>query len=713
MSDASSHPALVSIPEIADIAGVGRSAVGNWRKRHPDFPGAAVTTPSGAMFDLREVEAWLVEKGKITGRISPSRRFWALADAARGQWRPDQTFSFLISALVYLEACDRPGTRPLLAPGTTWVDLRDSSEKDFLSALENAWATTERAVPELEGILTPGLERLATADDADLARRLLEAMAAWDPQDGGRSELYEEAVTRLVSADRFSAKRTTPDDVSLLIAQMADVRHGTVVDPAVGEAGLLLMTALVCDLDGPLTLLGLDRNPEASRLARARVFLYDLSGVAAEIRTENALSSLPGELPTADVVVLDPPYGARDWATADVYLDDRWRFGSPSPRSADLAWIQLATLTLKPTGHAFVLSPATAISRSGTDARVRQALIDAGAVEAVFLLPPRLRTDTSIQLALWVLRSPDAVDAPDEVLLVDASHLGVPGRERYSLDEKAVDELSALLRAWRADRSVPRSSSDFAVGVPTEELLDGGLDPRPHRPRQPIDIEELLGEMARLRATLGRPKPTIGPVLGRDSDPASVPLVPLGELVNIRRGALPGKPSADTTGSPVIGATEISRRAQRFVDVDPDDRKASSRVVQVEVDDLVLVMDSRTGSRLITDAERGWLVAPECAALRVTATERLDPRWLHLWTTSTDFRNQLERHLTGGAMPRLHAGALRGFLVPLPPLDTQVAAVRQLVELEDEIMTTAERLQLLEELRRVETDLLIATAEND
>jgi len=58
----------VTAADIARIAGVGRAAVSNWRRRHPDFPapiGGPVTSPT---FAWPEVKAWL----KANGRLDPA-----------------------------------------------------------------------------------------------------------------------------------------------------------------------------------------------------------------------------------------------------------------------------------------------------------------------------------------------------------------------------------------------------------------------------------------------------------------------------------------------------------------------------------------------------------------------------------------------------------------------------------------------------------------
>jgi SAM-dependent methyltransferase len=54
----------ITAAAIARLAGVGRAAVSNWRRRYPDFPnpvGGSLTSPT---FDRAEIEAWL----KITGK---------------------------------------------------------------------------------------------------------------------------------------------------------------------------------------------------------------------------------------------------------------------------------------------------------------------------------------------------------------------------------------------------------------------------------------------------------------------------------------------------------------------------------------------------------------------------------------------------------------------------------------------------------------------
>ena len=74
---------LVSAADIARLADVGRSAVSNWRRRYPDFPQPAGGTPSGPLFVLTEVEAWLRDQGKLL-EVPLAERAWQELRARAG-----------------------------------------------------------------------------------------------------------------------------------------------------------------------------------------------------------------------------------------------------------------------------------------------------------------------------------------------------------------------------------------------------------------------------------------------------------------------------------------------------------------------------------------------------------------------------------------------------------------------------------------------------
>lgn len=67
---------LVGLREIADICGVSSSSVANWRVREPSFPKPVQEIKAGPIFDLYEIEQWLLQKGKDTSKIKSLKKNW-------------------------------------------------------------------------------------------------------------------------------------------------------------------------------------------------------------------------------------------------------------------------------------------------------------------------------------------------------------------------------------------------------------------------------------------------------------------------------------------------------------------------------------------------------------------------------------------------------------------------------------------------------------
>ncbi|MEU0251956.1 N-6 DNA methylase [Streptomyces sp. NPDC006184] len=123
----------VTAAGIARLAGVGRAAVSNWRRRHPDFPkpvGGSETSPS---FALAEVEYWLRAQGKLA-EVPLRERVWQQLAG-----HPDGPLTALVHAgCALLLIHERP---------TVWLDASAGSDARLAAMLPGA----------LEQVLTPRL----------------------------------------------------------------------------------------------------------------------------------------------------------------------------------------------------------------------------------------------------------------------------------------------------------------------------------------------------------------------------------------------------------------------------------------------------------------------------------------------------------------------------------------------------------------------------
>ncbi|WP_158854045.1 N-6 DNA methylase [Saccharothrix deserti] len=210
-----SDNALVTAAEIARLANVGRAAVSNWRRRHPDFPEPVIASGGAPSFRLDDVERWLRKQGKSIGS-QPADALWLALDANRAE---ADTIELIADIATYLRdpnAADPPKqVRGLLE------DLAGSSPDELIDSL--ASRALERQ--QRQHLVTP----------VDLAR-LMVALAApitgtvFDPACGPGNILR--------TAGEAGAGRLTGQEINPALARLARARLGArvPVDIASGDA---------------------------------------------------------------------------------------------------------------------------------------------------------------------------------------------------------------------------------------------------------------------------------------------------------------------------------------------------------------------------------------------------------------------------------------------------------------------------------------------
>ncbi|MEV4680706.1 N-6 DNA methylase [Streptomyces kurssanovii] len=430
----SSKPATVpvSLAEIARIAGVGRAAVSNWRRRHDSFPSRIGGTDVSPLFSLSEVEQWLRDNGKLTdagGRDLLWPRFEALGS------RDD-------SGLAIAEAARR-----MRAPRTR---------------------TTATELPEAAKELVGEAARLGRSE--------------------GQRETFEFLLQRWLDT-HVRQLSTTPPPLASLMARIAlDTRLDgggdglTVFDPACGTGHLSAAAAQEYTGAG-LELLGCERDPALAALASARLgFVTEGREVRTEITTADALREDPFAGLRADIALCNPPFNERDWGYEELATDQRWAHGLPPRTEPELAWVQHLLAHLRPGGTAVVLLPPAVASRKA-GRRIRGSLLRTGLLRAVVALPPGCAQPHSVSLQMWVLRAaPDgSVQAPpaQDALLVDATRFSRPGAREPGPDWEALSSyvLSAVAELDKPAGTLPQG----AVRVSLLDLLDDEVDVTPGR----------------------------------------------------------------------------------------------------------------------------------------------------------------------------------------------------------------------------------------
>ncbi|MFJ1590683.1 N-6 DNA methylase [Kitasatospora albolonga] len=114
----------VTAAGIARLAGVGRAAVSNWRRRHADFPQPVGGTETSPSFALPEVERWLRDQGKLA-EIPLRERVWQQVAG-----HPEGAVTALVhTGCALLLVRDRP---------TAWLELTAVSDERMAAVLPHA-----------------------------------------------------------------------------------------------------------------------------------------------------------------------------------------------------------------------------------------------------------------------------------------------------------------------------------------------------------------------------------------------------------------------------------------------------------------------------------------------------------------------------------------------------------------------------------------------
>ena len=179
-------PELITAAAIARLAGVGRAAVSNWRKRYPAFPKPTGGSPNSPTFDRAEVLGWLKDTGKADQLATAGRTDGGtIRTGAPGTSHPETSFDTMLAK--------------------AWQQLPERSISDLLPR--------DLLARAMAGLLPRSIA--SEASEESEAADLAELPVVIDPACGG-------ALALMAVADRFGARvRLVGQDIDERAARIA------------------------------------------------------------------------------------------------------------------------------------------------------------------------------------------------------------------------------------------------------------------------------------------------------------------------------------------------------------------------------------------------------------------------------------------------------------------------------------------------------------
>jgi hypothetical protein len=675
---------LMSMTDIAELAGVQRPVVSNWRRRGLSFPAPTDGDASQPLFEPRQVADWLTATGRVDReRAEQELSLYTLAGLAARY--PGTDVIAAVTALICLRFL--AGENEPLADGTD----------DAIASLRERASITDPndglLLSEVHGIPIEAWWLASRVDD------LIEA--AW-----GCQQAFERVMT---ARNRFRAGSLFADSVTPALARLiAEVSGATerarrpglvvVTDPAAGAGDLLATVARTLGPDASLTFTGAEASPALARLVRRRLTVHGVQPTGMDIRVG---TELPAEFGEPDVIVMQIPYQPgeeRDLVEVLDLVDD-------------------VALQVPPGRFAVVLGPAAALAGDlppfSPAERARAALLQGDMVEAIIRLPGGLVPfRPGYETALWVLAQARDSRWRGRVLIADVSH-----RE---LTDDVISDLVEDVVTWRRAGYVPGGHSRaFGVQVAVSDLID---PPRPllvsRRPVSPREratdanmrvtrVTQCGVDLDRIGASATAERVHVGTevLAAADRRPATetVGALTRRRRLVIRKGTRISPTHIDAAGKHVVpGADEVlglRRPGQRRVDFEVFVKRYPGAQL-TEPGDVLVTMSPRTGAMV---DHAGYSIAEfPVRVLRIpeAESEQFTPPLL----AALLFADGYGGRPAGAVRPGQRLEDQR--VVLLPPAEVRLLDTL-LAEIDARRCAAQREIDVLEELRQVATGGLI------
>jgi type I restriction enzyme M protein len=323
-------------------------------------------------------------------------RLWALCHLLRDDGITYHQYVEELAPLLYLKMAKQLGMEKRLPAGARWDDLLfvqgEARLPFYRSLLARLSTASDPGVREIfgggSGPVTTALRgpqhllRLTQAVDA-----LVLAQAGSE----GLGELYEGLLEKNAGELKSGAGQYfTPRPLVESIVALVKPQPGEAIqDPAAGTGGFLVYAhrCLQTAAGGAspraarsrAQMLGVELVPSTRRLALMNLSLHQITG---EIRLGDTLTRLGQQLPPADVILTNPPFGNKRGSGATDRPDL-----AIATANKQLLFLQHCYRSLKPGGRAAVIVPDNVLFEEHAGRAVRAELLSSYSLHTLLRLP--------------------------------------------------------------------------------------------------------------------------------------------------------------------------------------------------------------------------------------------------------------------------------------------------------------------------------------
>lgn len=335
-------------------------------------------------------------------------KLWKLCDNLRDGGVSYQNYVNELASLLFLKMCEETGQEDDLLPeGFRWADLKGQMGQDQHQFYRNMLVQLGAENHPIVRAIFQNVN--TTITQPKQLTELISNMDSldWysDEEDGeGKSrddfgDMYEGLLQKNANETKSGAGQyfTPRALISTIIKVMQPQPSEVIQDPAAGTAGFLIEadkyiksnTDNLFDLEDSVqefqrtkAFVGLELVPETRRLALMNCLLHDIDGDKNEgaIRLGNTLGSAGENLPKANVILTNPPFGSA--SSTNITRT----FVHPTGNK-QLCFMQHIYDALEPGGRAAVVIPDNVLFEGGKGTEIRRDLMDKCNLHTILRLP--------------------------------------------------------------------------------------------------------------------------------------------------------------------------------------------------------------------------------------------------------------------------------------------------------------------------------------
>lgn len=253
-------------------------------------------------------------------------------------------------------------------------------------------------------------------------------------------QIFDDFLDQIALQDgKRGDEHHSPKSIRNLLASIAQIyNYSSLMDLSLGNGSTLIAAGAGKD---KVNYFGEEINESTARTAKINLIMHGSMTDQINVKIGDSLLNDIFSNQKSEMVISTPPISMR-WHSELLSDDPRFEMGV-SPRSkADFAFIQNALYHLSSDGHALLLTSHGVLFRSGSEAKIRQAMINQGLISTIIGLPANLLTGSSIPVALMIFSS----QPMEDILFIDASREFEKNRMFNELSNKNIDKITETVK---------------------------------------------------------------------------------------------------------------------------------------------------------------------------------------------------------------------------------------------------------------------------